>query len=292
MAMSDEYISKADKRRISRLDNIDSAYVMLYLANMYTATRYTTVFPKELILAICWEETYFQNIHQDGGPAVGYGQLEVSGRRLANQYVVGQYTVDVGEFTVPAILARRDTSIRAVSYCLATLYERLGSQKDALDAYAGVKHRPENGLIPPRWLQCATGLQNLFASAPNNFNPIAFEDALRKAKIFDESGPVYNHIHNRLWPLLDILKGLTGQVQIGSQGPMVRILQDILNRIQNVDPSSGSSLPLLAVDGMFGPKTHARVREFQSMNRLEADGIVGPQTRGVLNEKGRSFAMA
>jgi len=291
--MSDEDISKADKRRITRLDNIDSAYVMLYLANTYTTTKYSGVFPKELILAICWEETYFQNIRQEGGPAVGYGQLEKGGRRLANQYVLGQYTVDEGEFKDTFILARGDTSIRAVSYCLATLYERLGhSRKGALDGYAGVKHRPENAAIPPRWLQCASALQGLFASAPNNFDPIAFEDALRKAKTFDSSGPVYNHIHSRLWPLLDILKAMTTQVQIGSQGAVVRILQDVLNRLRGADPASGQSQSLLAVDGQFGPKTHARVKEFQSKNNLVSDGVVGPLTRGVITDKAKRFSAA
>jgi len=36
--------------------------------------------------------------------------------------------------------------------------------------------------------------------------------------------------------------------------------------------------PALAEDGIFGPKTKARVHEFQELNVLEVDGIVGPQT--------------
>jgi len=81
--MNVEDISKADKSRITRLNNIDSAFVMLSLVNIFH-TEQTVVFPKELILAICWEESFFQNISQLGGPAVGYGQLEVSGRRIVN----------------------------------------------------------------------------------------------------------------------------------------------------------------------------------------------------------------
>jgi len=198
-----------------------------------------------------------------------------------------------GLFNKTAILAARETSIQAMSHCLAGLYERLGqSQTAALNAYAGVKQRPQNAPIPGRWKQCATELQNVLAGGPSTFNPIAFEDALRKAREFERSGPLYHHIHNQLWPLLDALAILVNQVQIGSQGAQVRVVQDAMNRMQNADPASGQSLPLLTVDGLFGSKTHARVREFQTKNNLVSDGIVGPQTRGVLMTKAKNVSMA
>ena len=50
--MADELISKADKARITRLDRIDSAFVMLYLVNLFHDQF--QVCSKELILAICW----------------------------------------------------------------------------------------------------------------------------------------------------------------------------------------------------------------------------------------------
>jgi hypothetical protein len=43
-----------------------------------------------------------------------------------------------------------------------------------------------------------------------------------------------------------------------------------------------TSLPELDEDGIFGPKTMARVMEFQRNNGLQVDGIVGPQTWGAL----------
>jgi hypothetical protein len=41
----------------------------------------------------------------------------------------------------------------------------------------------------------------------------------------------------------------------------------------------------LVVDGVFGPKTHARVVEFQKANGLKPDGLVGPITLGKLFEE-------
>lgn len=62
----------------------------------------------------------------------------------------------------------------------------------------------------------------------------------------------------------------------GSQGNEVRDLQGLLNYHLRAP-----RIPL-AVDGIFGPLTDARVREFQRVNRLKPDGIVGPLTRSKL----------
>jgi len=291
--MSDELISKADKALITRLDDIDSAFVMLFLVDRFH-TEQIQAFSKELILAICWEESFFQNIAQfGGGPAVGYGQLEVDGRRIANQHLTSNPGAGEGAFNRGAILASRDTSILAISHCLAGLFERLNnSQNAALSGYAGALQRPANAPIPSRWKDCATALQSVLAGGPTTFNPIAFEDALRKARTFETSGPVYDHIHSRLWPLVDVLQQLVNPVQIGSQGPQVMIVQDSINRLQNVEPGSAfSSLPL-AVDGQFGPKTHTRVKEFQAKNDLVSDGVVGPRTRSAIKGKAQMFPTA
>jgi hypothetical protein len=62
----------------------------------------------------------------------------------------------------------------------------------------------------------------------------------------------------------------------GSTGPKVRNLQTALNyHMPNVPPP-------LAVDGIFGPKTRARLMQFQTRFQLKVDGVVGPQTGGAL----------
>jgi peptidoglycan hydrolase-like protein with peptidoglycan-binding domain len=62
----------------------------------------------------------------------------------------------------------------------------------------------------------------------------------------------------------------------GSSGDRVRQLQEMLN--------VHMALPMapLAVDGLFGPKTRARVVDFQKKYFLTADGIVGPITGAAL----------
>lgn len=63
----------------------------------------------------------------------------------------------------------------------------------------------------------------------------------------------------------------------GMTGQDVRALQDVLNfHIRRGEA--------LKVDGIFGPRTHARVLEFQKVNGLQVDGLVGPRTEGQLFE--------
>jgi mannan endo-1,4-beta-mannosidase len=65
---------------------------------------------------------------------------------------------------------------------------------------------------------------------------------------------------------------------LGSQGEDVKLLQRTLNQ------RPPTALPLLWVDGDFGPVTLARVKEFQRNNSLWVDGVVGPLTWGKLLE--------
>ena len=58
----------------------------------------------------------------------------------------------------------------------------------------------------------------------------------------------------------------------GSTGPAVEQLQIALVAL---------GYPLV-VDGEYGPRTEAAVRDFQQRNGLEVDGIAGPDTQVAL----------
>ena len=66
----------------------------------------------------------------------------------------------------------------------------------------------------------------------------------------------------------------------GSTGIRVRELQTKLNQVLK-------PIPLLQVDGIFGPKTDAAVRAFQAKEHLATDGIVGPKTQSALDNANR-----
>src|SRR4026209_2196867 len=65
-------------------------------------------------------------------------------------------------------------------------------------------------------------------------------------------------------------------LRIWSQGQAVKNLQQILNQVLTFLP------PPLVEDGIFGPKTLGRVREFQQRAALKVDGVVGALTWNTL----------
>ena len=63
-------------------------------------------------------------------------------------------------------------------------------------------------------------------------------------------------------------------IRRGSKGSHVAYCQNLLNTRLDKRP--------LWLDGIFGPKTNNKVRTFQRLRRLKADGIVGPLTWNAL----------
>lgn len=63
-------------------------------------------------------------------------------------------------------------------------------------------------------------------------------------------------------------------LQVGSMGSNVSLMQEFLTELRKPYPS----LPVIAVDGIFGPQTEAAVIKFQNLFGLIPDGIIGPIT--------------
>lgn len=70
-------------------------------------------------------------------------------------------------------------------------------------------------------------------------------------------------------------------LQSGSRGQQVSQLQYMLNVMAEYVPS----IPPVAVDGIFGPRTRESVLAFQRFAGLPEDGIVGPQTWNALYDR-------
>ena len=68
-----------------------------------------------------------------------------------------------------------------------------------------------------------------------------------------------------------------GTLRKGSKGPEVTLLQGWMNQMPTV-------LNEILADGIFGPKTEARVQEFQKMMAVLPDGVVGPVTWNKIND--------
>ena len=64
------------------------------------------------------------------------------------------------------------------------------------------------------------------------------------------------------WPRVDL--------QVGSRGNNVRVIQEQLNAIARNYPA----IPTVTVDGIFGPETRAAVQKFQSVFNLPDTGVV------------------
>lgn len=85
-----------------------------------------------------------------------------------------------------------------------------------------------------------------------------------------------NYKMTEAWTILDFSPPINPYptVRLGSKGVVVKDLQIKLNK------KVGCNLP---TTGNFGPLTLAQVINFQKMNKLVPDGIVGPLTWGKLN---------
>jgi hypothetical protein len=131
------------------------SFIQMYkLICEHRVNRLKEIFTDELLLAICWEETFFNNVYQrGGGTAIGFGQTEPgefpklkSDEAIQKGYYVQGlpdpvYTRNSKGKVIKAASPRPLTdreSIQAQSAMLCHLYLRGLNRRDALEAYGGV----------------------------------------------------------------------------------------------------------------------------------------------------------
>ncbi len=276
-------------------DRVRSFFEMVSLA--VANNRYPSEFSMELVLAICWEGSRFQNIEQGGrtgvDSAVGFGRIDRDGIRSANYLRTGRFPNDTEPYNRETILLDDAAAIAVIPDCLHAIrtIDRVESRDEVLATFAcGDRTGPAS-----RWKACETELKAVmqgFMFDPLKWDPLKIEAALRKARPFPTEGAEYLQIHDQLFPYVAVLGRLlrgAPRVEPGSHGKTVWAVQELMNRAAIGAPGS-SSKPLLEVDGEFGPQTHSRVKEFQVKNGLVPDGVVGAATKSALAKISGRFA--
>ena len=137
-------------------------------------------------------------------------------------------------------------------------------------AHPNIQRLTEDGIFGPRTFDAVTTFQRIFGLAPDGIvGPLTWGRLVQECPAPGGGGsgsggfPPYPGT-----PLRE-----------GSRGDSVRQIQSCLNRVSQ--PCSRQ----LAVDGVFGPRTHEAVVIFQRIFGLVPDGIVGPITWGRLAQE-------
>lgn len=112
---------------------------------------------------------------------------------------------------------------------------------------------------------------NLQLTADGVWGPLT-EEATNNLFAFLANLPAVQEINPNNPFLQSLNDAVSSVLRPGATGGEVKILQAGLN---------GKGYALVA-DGVFGPRTEAAVRQFQSDRGLQVDGIVGPRTWGAL----------
>lgn len=261
-------------------------------------------FSTELMIAIFWEESFFNNVKQTGGSAWGFGQVEPAefykfetDQAKQHGYYIGGLPRrhKVGDRTILLGMLTDNQSVRVASSALRHYYWTVNtSKRGALYAYGGVNYKGNSSLTKKKrisiingWLACEAHLQKI----PDLIHWIGLEDhvieALRMAKNFNESSEAeYRDIlfppgsltkyPPELQRYLGILTNSVSYLRTGNRSMEVEALQHVVNfRSPTESP--------LATDGIFGPQTRGRVVQFQRKTQLQPDGIVGPLTKARLS---------
>jgi len=151
------------------------------------------IFTDELLIAIFWEETQFNNIPQSGGTAVGLGQVEPSELWTLKKYGV--------QTNAAAILASPAHAVQITSYYLRHLYESQQttwrSKSETLKRYAGYywDKAAWRLMAITGWEACERALQQI-PSDPWDY-PDLVKSALSMARAFPKDD---DRFHKALFP--------------------------------------------------------------------------------------------
>jgi peptidoglycan hydrolase-like protein with peptidoglycan-binding domain len=155
---------------------------------------------------------------------------------------------------------------------LASSVWQSGSTGDKVREIQTIVGVPADGVFGPQTEAAVRQWQsNLQLTADGVWGPLT-EEATNNLFAFLANLPAVQEINPDNPFLQDLNNAVSSVLQVGSTGGEVKILQAGLN---------GKGYPLVG-DGVFGQATDAAVRQFQSDRGLQVDGIVGPQTWGVL----------
>jgi len=277
--------------------------------------RQPSPFSLQLMLAIFWEESLFKNVRQlEGGPGIGFGQVERKSLFFlgGNQPLAVQHGYSVPGVSTATTEVSDPISVQISSCYLLHLFHHPTNPgpdkvKFALEGYAGVRAAAGTPLTATQRLAIIQGWRNCelqlamfplmsgkIQVTPDTFIPeleVQLMNCLQKARAFAPNAPdalgggSERTIRQRLFPPLWHVPLLASQfpafmspgIQLvqGSSGPMVSILQHLVNR-QDVPDY------MIATDGAFGPITRSAVKAFQGFRGLTADGIVGSMTKQAL----------
>ncbi len=196
------------------------------------------------------------------------------GSNTINVVVTAQDGATTETYTV---IVTRDTA--APTDCIVTFDPNGGSAVASVTASCGTKiNEPappptKSGYIFAGWYTDDNTFENIFDFANTAITADITLHAKWTAKHTDDESRDEQRDHDKTQcGTGERCIAYPGLLKVGSSGRAVKELQQELNKEGYV----------LAVDGIFGPKTKAAVIKFQSSQIIAVDGIVGPVTWGKL----------
>jgi hypothetical protein len=120
--------------------------------NLILENHATADFSAELLIGLFWEETQFQNIKQNHGPAVGFGQVEPPTIKAVNRFFNCN-------FSTTLILIDDPTSVQITSWVLYMLRYKGLSPRACLRGYAGSSPARTSDKVA-QWLRCESILRS------------------------------------------------------------------------------------------------------------------------------------